>query len=201
MKMWEVATNNRLFLYIAGLSFKSALAFGTTFTGIIGVFLGEIFTNQWGAAGLAGAIAASVGAFFVFIPRFMEQRRKNVETFSEVKEKEMAHIVSRLADLAEKEKAFLNLQLTEAQYIASLERKSKHDLAGALGAAQDHNQILYDQLKRAGLEPVITLHPVNATSISSRVDEEIKAMRLKSIDAAHRAVNASTDGTATNGKK
>jgi uncharacterized membrane protein YccC len=197
-KAVDLATNNRIFLYIASLSFKAALAFGTTVSGVIGVILGEIFTNQWGAAGLAGALAACVGAFFVFIPRYMEQRRRNVETFSQLKEREISSIITRLTDLAEKEKAFLNLQLTEALLISALERQAKHDLAGELTAAQTHNTILTDQLKTLGQTPVVTLHPVNPAKISGRVDEEIKAMRMKSVDTAHSAVQATIPPTSDN---
>jgi hypothetical protein len=183
-------TDNKIFYYLATLSFKSALAFGTAVSGVIGVILGELFTNQWGSATLSGAIAASVGGFFIFIPRFMEQRRKNVQTFSEIKDKEMTTHLARLAELHKEELTFHKLKEAEAIYVASLERKAKHDLFSELTGAQSHNQILVNQLLELGQKPLVTLHPIDYKKITGAVDEEIQVLRRQSVDLAQMAVVA-----------
>lgn len=172
---------NRFFLYIAALSFKAALALGMTVSGAVGVMLGEAFTNQWGAAGLAGTVAAIVGAFLIFIPRYMEQRRKNVETFSDVKDKEMTAVLKRAADLNEREVAFCKLQIAEAQLISTLEREAKHKVIGELTGAQSHNQILVNQLLKCGQTPLVELNPIDYHQLSGEVDKEIKAIRQGAI--------------------
>jgi hypothetical protein len=198
--MLNTLTNNRIFYAVATSSFKAALTLGTTVSGVLGVILGEIFTGQWGTAGLAGAVAATVGAFFVFIPRFMEQRRKNVVSYSEVRDKEQTALLARMADLNAREIAFYKLQVAEAIYVASLERQAKHDLLGELTASQSHNQILITQIRKLGAEPVIELHPIDYTKITKPVDEEIQRLRKQAVEVAKDAlpkVNAEADALRT----
>jgi hypothetical protein len=176
--------NQRAMTFVGELSIKATLALSSSVSATLG-FLGEFArTNQWGSAGLAGVIAATVGGAFVFIPRIMEQRRKNVESFSVVRDKETTALISRMADLHKEELAFEKLRSAEANYVASLERQAKHDLLSELSGAQSHNQILVDQLRRLGHEPVIELHPVDYRKIVGHVDEEIKQMRKSAVETA-----------------
>jgi hypothetical protein len=187
---------SRTLAIIGGLSIGKLGALMGSLSAIVGVWLGEIFTNQWGAAGLAGVIAACFGSFMVLIPKYMEQKRKNAVTFAEVRDKEQGALLTRMADLHEKEMAFYKLQVAEAQLVASLERSAKHEVIGELTGAQSHNQILVNQLVRAGLTPLVELHPVDYRKLSGATDDQVTELRQAAVKVAQDNVKAVADGPA-----
>lgn len=178
----------KLINFIAGLSIKGLAMASSTVSGIFGVILGEIFTNQWGVAGLAGVIASAFGASFVVIPKIMEQRRETKKTYSEIREKEITSTVERLSSVCEREKAFLNLQIAELSLSVTLERGSKHDAIDELTDAQSRNRILIEQLRKAGVEPLVTVHEIDYKTLSGKADETLREMRKKTVEAAREAI-------------
>lgn len=168
----------------------------------MGLFLGEVFTNQWGAAGLAGVIASALGAAVVVVPKVMEQKRESKKTYSEIREKEISTTVERLSSVCEREKAFLNLQIAELALSVTLERGSKHDAIAELTDAQSRNHILTEQLRKANIEPLVEIHQIDYKALSGKADDTIREMRKKTVEAARNAIptNGNKTVTATDGK-
>jgi len=192
----------RVAVFITGLSLKGLFALSSSICGVIGVTLGEVVTGQWGAAGLAGVVASGLGAAFVVVPKVMEQRRESKKTYSEIREKEIASTVERLSSVCEREKAFLNLQIAELALSVTLERGSKHDAIAELTDAQSRNNILIEQLYKAGIEPLVKVHTIDYRTLSGKADDTLREMRKKSVEAARDAIPVSDNGkTAANEKK
>lgn len=193
----------RIAAFITSLSIKGLLALSSTLCGVIGVTLGEMSTGNWGAAGLAGVIASGLGAAFVVVPKIMEQRRETKKTYSEIREKEISSTVERLSTTCEREKAFLNLQIAELALSLTLERGSKHDAIAELTDAQARNNILSEQLLKAGIEPLVKVHAIDYRQLSGKADNTLREMREKTVEAAREAIPPATNGkekTATNEK-
>lgn len=180
-----------LITLIAGLPLKTSMWLATGLATVLGAITEEAmtgFTGQWGAAGLAGIIGGCFTATVVLIPKYMEQRRRNKITYAQVRDQEQGAILSRMSMVHESEVAFLKLQVAEAHLVASLERSSKHEVVGELTASQSHNKILCEQLLRAGMEPVVSLHPVDYKTLTAGVDKQIKEIREKAVEDARKAL-------------
>lgn len=143
-------------LAIIALSFKKLFALGMLVGGGVGAFLGEVMTNQWGVAGLAGTIGAIFSAFLLFVIRFMEQRRKNRETDTNISER----IFGQQAELHSKQMAnitqslrFYQLVAAERDFIATVERRAKHDVLGQLTLAEMLISEYERELAQAKIEP------------------------------------------------
>lgn len=129
----------RIHYGIASLSFPKLLTIGITGGSTIGTFLGELMTNQWGAAGLSGVIGGTLMAVVLVVPRVMEQRRKTQESEATISSK----LFEQQAKFYERRLLILNdivryYQIVAAQrdLIATYERSSKHDVLSQLNAAE-----------------------------------------------------------------
>ncbi len=130
---------NRIHYGIAALSFPKLLSIGVTGGGMLGTFIGELVTNQWGTAGLSGVIGGTVMALVLVVPRVMEQRRKSHESEATISSK----LFEQQAKFYERRLLILNdivryYQIVAAQrdLIATYERNSKHDVLSQLNAAE-----------------------------------------------------------------
>ena len=171
------SVHNRLF---AGKALATVTA-GTC--SLLGFITGEAITHQWGSAGLAGILAGGFGALCILIPKFMEQRRKNMETFSEYAKSN--HGAHRADGRPARQREFI-LQ------IAGSRIESGRD-PGARGKSGHHRRgdgrpksqpILSDQIRRLGHEPLVELHPVDYHAISGAVDKQIKEIKIKALQVA-----------------
>jgi hypothetical protein len=160
----------RLFLLVGGLSSKAFAVLVAGTSGFFGIVIGEALTNHIGLSALAGAIATTMAAVFLVIPRIMEQRRKSRESAAKVQ----SDAIALLMGAHDRDVAFYKAEIAALKLERAMLIDAKHKAAGEWMAALGGYRILVGQLRGLGQNPEIELHPAHYLDIVGEGDKALK---------------------------